>query len=236
VSIPRTCGRGAALAGCVALLGVALGASCGARGNEETRQVSDQSNPAANPPAPENQPAETRLATFGGGCFWCVEAVFERIDGVLSAESGYAGGTVKNPTYEQVSTGRTGHAEVVQVRFDPQKVRYEELLDVFFKTHDPTTLNRQGADVGPQYRSVIFHHDDEQKAAAERAKRRLDEAKVFGRPIVTQIAPLPVFYRAEEYHQDYFRRNPDKAYCTAVIRPKIEKLQRDFSDKLKAEK
>jgi len=168
-------------------------------------------------------------ATFGGGCFWCVEAVFERVEGVHAVVSGYAGGTKENPTYEEVCTGRTGHAEVVQISFDPAKVTYEQLLDLFWNAHDPTTLNRQGADVGTQYRSVIFTHSEVQRAAAERSKN--EAQKQFSAPIVTEIAPLTKFYEAENYHQDYFANNRTAAYCTFVIAPKLKKLE--ASDKIK---
>ena len=163
------------------------------------------------------------LATFGGGCFWCVEAVFERLPGVLSVTSGYAGGQTKNPTYKEVCGGDTGHAEVVQIAFDPAVVSYERLLEVFWMAHDPTTLNRQGADAGTQYRSVIYYHDDTQRIAAEASKK--SAAAHFSNPIVTEISPLPQFYAAEGYHQDYYRLNPGAGYCHAVIRPKIEKLK-----------
>lgn len=168
-------------------------------------------------------------ATFGGGCFWCVEAVFERVEGVHTVVSGYAGGTQENPTYEDVCTGQSGHAEVVQITFDPAKVTYEQLLDLFWSAHDPTTLNRQGADVGTQYRSVIFTHSDVQRAAAERSKK--EAQKQFSNPIVTEIAPLTKFYEAENYHQDYFDKNRTAAYCTFVIAPKLKKLE--TSDKIK---
>jgi peptide-methionine (S)-S-oxide reductase len=164
-------------------------------------------------------------ATFGAGCFWCVEAVFERLDGVISVTSGYAGGTTPNPTYEDVCTGRTGHAEVAQITFDPSKITFDQLLKVFWESHDPTSLNRQGTDIGTQYRSVIFYHNDEQKAAAE--KSRASAQKEFDNPIVTQIQPLKVFYAAENYHQDYYRNNQNAPYCTLVIRPKLKKLKLD---------
>lgn len=162
-------------------------------------------------------------ATFGAGCFWCVEAVFERLEGVESVTAGYAGGTVPNPTYEQVCTGSTGHAEVAQIRYDPAKITYDQLLDLFWKSHDPTTLDRQGADVGTQYRSAIFYHDAEQKKAAEQSKARA--AKHFEAPVVTEIMPLKTFYPAENYHQDYYRNNPQAPYCLFVIRPKLKKLE-----------
>lgn len=162
-------------------------------------------------------------ATFGTGCFWCSEAIFERLDGVKSATSGYTGGKTKNPTYEEVCSGSTGHAEVIQVEFDPAVISYEKLLGVFWKAHDPTTLNRQGHDVGTQYRSAIFYHDEAQKAAAE--KSRAAEGRLLKDPIVTEITPIQVFYPAENYHQDYFRLNPNAGYCSVVIRPKVKGLQ-----------
>ena len=161
-------------------------------------------------------------ATFGAGCFWCVEAVFERIEGVQSVVAGYAGGTKANPTYKEVCTGTTGHAEVARITYDPAKVSYEKLLEVFWGAHDPTTLDRQGADVGTQYRSVIFYHDEKQKIVAEKSK--IEAQKKFRDPIVTEIKPLNHFYEAEDYHQDYFRNNPDAPYCRFVIKPKLEKL------------
>jgi peptide-methionine (S)-S-oxide reductase len=164
-------------------------------------------------------------ATFGAGCFWCVEAVFERLDGVISVTSGYAGGTTPNPTYEDVCTGRTGHAEIAQITFDPSKITFDQLLKVFWESHDPTSLNRQGVDIGTQYRSVIFYHNDEQKAAAEKSKASAQ--KEFDNPIITQIQPLKIFYPAENYHQDYYRNNQNAPYCTLVIRPKLKKLKLD---------
>jgi peptide-methionine (S)-S-oxide reductase len=172
------------------------------------------------------------LATFGAGCFWCVEAVFQQLKGVKSVVSGYAGGHVQNPTYEQICTGRTGHAEVCQIEYDPEQIGYEDLLEVFFNTHDPTTLNRQGNDIGTQYRSVIFYHNDEQREAAERAKTELEESGAWKNPIVTEIAPFEEFFRAEDYHQDYFRRNPNQRYCQLVIRPKLDKFEKVFKLKL----
>ena len=165
----------------------------------------------------------TELATLGGGCFWCTEAVFERLDGVKSVTSGYAGGKTQHPTYEDVCTGTSGHAEVTQVEFDPKKISFERLLDVFWAAHDPTTLNRQGADSGTQYRSVIFYHSEAQRIAAEKSKKAAQAD--FSSPIVTEISPLPKFYKAEGYHQDYFNNNSRAPYCQAVIRPKLEKLR-----------
>jgi peptide-methionine (S)-S-oxide reductase len=163
-------------------------------------------------------------ATLGAGCFWCIEAVLEQLDGVQSVESGYMGGEVANPTYRQVCTGLTGHAEVVQVKFDPDKISYKSLLKWFFKLHDPTTLNRQGADAGTQYRSVIFYHSAEQKAAAERAKKLVDEGEVFADPVVTEITEVSTYYPAGQDHQDFYRLNKTNGYCRAVITPKLEKL------------
>ena len=173
------------------------------------------------------------VAVLGGGCFWCTEAVFTQINGVEKVEPGYSGGELENPTYEQVSTGRTGHAEVVQITFDPDVISYEEILEIFFSTHDPTTLNRQGPDVGTQYRSVIFYRNDQQKAVAEQLMKELSEAKAWDMPIVTQLEPLKVFYPAEDYHRDYFKRHPEQAYCTLVIAPKIAKLKEHYLSKLK---
>lgn len=171
--------------------------------------------------------------TLGAGCFWCVEAIYQRLEGVEKVQSGYAGGAVKNPTYEQVCSGRTGHAEVIQVTFDPKKIPLKDLLAVFFKTHDPTTLNKQGADVGTQYRSVIFFHSEEHKATAEQVKKETDAAKVWDDPIVTEISPFTEFYVAEEYHQDYYNQNSYQPYCMMVINPKLSKFKKEFSNKLK---
>ena len=162
-------------------------------------------------------------ATFGGGCFWCVEAVYERLPGVQSVISGYAGGTKPNPTYEEVCTGKTGHAEVAQITYDPTKVTYGQLLEMFWKVHDPTTLNRQGGDVGTQYRSVIFYHDEKQKTSAEKSK--METQKTFDDPLVTEIQPLKEFYPAENYHQDYYNNHANAPYCTFVIKPKLKKLK-----------
>jgi len=178
--------------------------------------------------------ANTDTATFGAGCFWCVEAIFQRLEGVLHVESGYAGGHIKNPTYEQVCEKNTGHAEVCQITYDPTKITYDELLEVFWKTHDPTTPNRQGNDVGPQYRSVIFYHNEQQKELAEKYKAALQAAKVFDKPIVTEIVPLNGnYYKAEAYHQNYYNNHPYQGYCAFVIAPKVEKMQKMFKDKLK---
>lgn len=172
-------------------------------------------------------------ATLAGGCFWCLEAVFKDLRGVERVVSGYAGGNLPNPTYRQVCTGTTGHAEVVQVTFDPQAVTYRELLEVFFTIHDPTTLNRQGADIGTQYRSAIFYHSPEQKATAEQVVSELSEEAIWERPIVTGVVPLKEFYPAEDYHQDYFEKNPEQPYCRAVVAPKVAKFRQKFLSKLK---
>lgn len=174
-----------------------------------------------------------RLATFGSGCFWCTEAIFKRLAGVEKVVSGYSGGSIENPTYEQVSAGNTGHAESVQITYDPAKVSYADLLEVFWRTHDPTTKNRQGYDVGPQYRSVIFYHNAEQKKLAESYKTKLDAEGIWNRPIVTEIEPFTEFWPAEDYHQDYYNNNPTKSYCTVVITPKIDKFKKIFKDRLK---
>jgi peptide-methionine (S)-S-oxide reductase len=174
------------------------------------------------------------VATLGGGCFWCVEAVFDELRGVESVESGYAGGTVANPSYQQVCSGRTGHAEVVQVRFDPREISYKEILEVFFTIHDPTTLNRQGHDVGTQYRSAIFFDSPEQKRIAEETIGQLNAAKLWDHPIVTEVKPLTAFYPAEEYHRDYYQRNPEQPYCQVVIAPKVAKARKHFLSKLRA--
>jgi peptide-methionine (S)-S-oxide reductase len=184
-------------------------------------------------PDPALSSSKTELATFGAGCFWCVEAVFQQLDGVSKVESGYSGGHVDNPTYREVCNGETGHAEVCQITFDPTKIGFEELLEVFWQTHDPTTPNQQGHDVGPQYRSAIFYHSDRQRELAEKYKRELDAAGVFNAPIVTEITPFTKFYKAEDYHQNYFRENPYEGYCRVVIQPKVEKLKKVFSAKLK---
>ena len=173
------------------------------------------------------------VATLAGGCFWCLEAVYEQLIGVESVVSGYTGGQIVNPSYEQVCSGRTGHAEAVQVTFDPQAVSYKDVLGVFFAIHDPTTLNRQEADVGPQYRSAIYFHNEEQKAAAEEMIAELETSKTWGRPIVTEVTALPEFYPAEDYHQEYYRRNAGQPYCQIVISPKVAKFRKEYLDRLK---
>lgn len=173
------------------------------------------------------------VATFGGGCFWCTEAIFLELDGVKKVESGYIGGKTANPTYEEVSTGTTGHAEATQITFDPNKISFGELLEIFFATHDPTTLNRQGADVGTQYRSEVFYHNEEQKKIAEDYIKLLDSQNTFGKPVVTKVSPATKFYVAEDYHQNYYARNKEKSYCSYVITPKVEKVRKQYSEKLK---
>lgn len=179
------------------------------------------------------QSVKLQKATFGMGCFWCSEALFQQLKGVTSVRSGYEGGKVANPSYEDVCTGTTGHAEVIEVTYNPQQIKYDELLEVFWKSHDPTTLNRQGADVGTQYRSVIFYHNEEQKKIAEQYKKELNDSKAFDKPIVTAISKAAPFYVAENYHQDYFNKNGSQPYCRMVILPKMEKLEKLFKAKLK---
>ena len=180
-----------------------------------------------------NNGESLEVATLGGGCFWCIEAVFDDLKGVVDVVSGYSGGRRPNPTYEQVCAGVTGHAEVVQVTFDPAQIGYRDILGVFFSVHDPTTLNRQGADVGTQYRSVIFHHSPDQKRIAEETIAELQKEAIWDGPIVTEVAEFEAFYPAEEYHQEYFRRNPTQPYCNVVVSPKVSKFRKQFADRLK---
>jgi peptide-methionine (S)-S-oxide reductase len=179
---------------------------------------------------------QLEYATLGGGCFWCTESVFSLLRGVEKVESGYSGGTLVNPSYKQVSTGKTGHAEVVQISFNPEVISFKEILEIFFSSHDPTTVNRQGNDVGPQYRSVIFYHNNQQKAEAEQMINELTETKTFKGHIVTKIEPFKAFYKSEEYHKNYFKRHPEQAYCQLVIAPKIRKLKDHYLNKLKFQK
>lgn len=172
-------------------------------------------------------------ATFGAGCFWCIEAVFQRLEGVISVTSGYSGGSIKNPSYKEVCSGNTGHAEVAQIVYDKSKISFDELLEVFWKTHDPTTLNSQGNDYGTQYRSAVFYHNEEQKQLAEGYKKKLNEAHVYPNPIVTEITAFKEFYPAEDYHQNYYNQNGEQGYCRFVIQPKVEKFEKVFKDKLK---
>jgi len=205
------------------LIMLLAGASCGQRKNSENSTLM------------KNQEIEKgmALATFGNGCFWCTEAIFQQLKGVSKVVSGYAGGKVKNPSYKEVCSGLTGHAEVIQITYDPTVISYPELLEVFWQTHDPTTLNRQGADVGTQYRSVVFYHTDEQKQLAESYKKKLDESGAFDNPIVTEVTPLSEYYPAEDYHQNYYNLNGSAPYCSYVIQPKLEKFKKVFKDKLK---
>ena len=182
----------------------------------------------------DGQPGSREVTTLAGGCFWCLEAVYDLLKGVEDVTSGYAGGTKENPTYEHVCSGMTGHAEVVQITFDPSVIAFKDLLDVFFTIHDPTTLNQQGYDVGTQYRSAIFYHSPEQKVTAEQTIKELTDAKLWRDPIVTQIEPLTVFYPAEDYHQEYFENNPNQQYCRAIVAPKVAKARSHFIQKLKA--
>jgi peptide-methionine (S)-S-oxide reductase len=176
----------------------------------------------------------TETITLGGGCFWCLEPLFAELVGVKDAVVGYSGGHVEDPSYQQVCTGRTGHAEVVQVTFDPETISLEEILKIFLTTHDPTTLNRQGADVGPQYRSAIFYNDEEQRRTAQRVIEEIENAGIWGKPIVTEVAPFDEFYKAEEYHQEYYEKNPGAGYCRVVIAPKVAKFRKNYADQLKS--
>lgn len=212
-------------------------AGSGILGLSSCAQTQNQ-NKTMNPlPAQDQQKiygTKTEVATFGTGCFWCTEAIFEQLEGVYEVVSGYSGGTKPNPTYKEVCTGTTGHAECVQITYNPDKISFDELLEVFWQTHDPTTLNRQGNDVGTQYRSVIFYHNEEQKQKAEKYKAELDKSGAFDNPIVTEITAFSVFYPAEDYHQQYFENNENSnPYCKIVIRPKVDKFKKVFKDKLK---
>lgn len=200
------------------------GSSCGQQNNQAETKMVNEAN---------NKEAGLELATFGSGCFWCTEAIFLNVAGVEKVESGYSGGKVKNPTYKEVCSGLTGHAEVIQLTYDPKKISYEELLEIFWQTHDPTTLNKQGADVGTQYRSVIYYHNEQQKKSAEFYKAKLDKSGAFSNPIVTEISPYTVFYKAEDYHQNYYNLNSSAPYCSYVIQPKLEKFKKVFKEKLK---
>jgi peptide-methionine (S)-S-oxide reductase len=199
--------------------------ACGQKAKEKNQNTMAQTSSV--------DESKLEIATFGSGCFWCTEAVFQTVEGVHKVESGYEGGKVKNPTYKDVCSGLTGHAEVIRVKFDPVAVSYKELLEIFWQTHDPTTLNRQGADEGTQYRSVIFYHTDRQREEAEFYKKALEEQHVFDAPIVTEISPASTFYKAEDYHQNYYNLNSNAAYCSYVITPKLEKFRKVFKAKLK---
>ena len=218
----------------IAVLSIGCGASSpSAKGEdgEKGRRPSGRAGASAKDTMGEN--SGYKLATFGGGCFWCTEAIFQRLNGVEKVVSGYSGGHVDNPTYEQVCTGTTGHAESIQVTYDPARVSYSALLEVFWRTHDPTTKNRQGNDMGPQYRSVIFYHDEDQKKLAEQYKLKLESEHIWNRPIVTEIVAFAKFWPAEDYHQNYYNNNTSKGYCSVVITPKIEKFKKIFKDQLK---
>lgn len=215
---------------------VLAAAACAAQTTDQTTdRMTGRMNGESALTEMDNLAGKTKIATFGGGCFWCTEAVFARVDGVSGVTSGYTGGHVENPTYDDICSGESGHAEVIRIVYDPEKVTFTELLEIFFATHDPTTLNRQGADVGTQYRSEIFYHDEEQKKTAEKVRAALGEAGVFDAPIVTMINAAQTFYPAEKYHQDYYANNPNAGYCVMVIRPKLEKLEKLFREKLKEE-
>lgn len=217
---------------------ISLGAlvSCAQNSPATSNKTMDKNTTTTPAASATPMPAVTDTATFANGCFWCTEAIFEQLDGVISAESGYTGGHVENPTYKQVCTGETGHAECLRIVYDPARITFDELLEVFWKTHDPTTLNRQGADVGTQYRSAIFYHNEEQRQKAEKYKAELDKSGAFDNPIVTEITPIGKYYSAEAYHQEYFENNENSnSYCKIVIRPKLDKFKKVFKDKLKKE-
>jgi peptide-methionine (S)-S-oxide reductase len=234
----RSWGRIGGFVGAVAV-SIAVAMMANQRTTQTTASAAPPEPPAANTnqsneTVTESKESKTAVATLAGGCFWCTEAVFERMEGVLDVVSGYIGGQIPNPTYQAVCSGLTGHAEAIEIKYDPAKTSFEQLLEVFFATHDPTTLNRQGADVGTQYRSAIFFHDDQQKEIAQAYIKQLNESPEFKRrPIVTTLEPASIFYVAEEYHQDYFRRNPAAGYCQAVVRPKVMKFQKQFKDQVK---
>lgn len=216
---------------CTAIIGLVTLVSCAQKSsttntNKENNKMKSTSD--------NHVPAGSAVATFANGCFWCTEAIFEELDGVISATSGYTGGQTHDPTYKEVCSGQTGHAECLQIVYDPQKITFDQLLEVFWETHDPTTLNRQGADVGTQYRSGVFYHNQEQKEKAEKYKAELDKSGAFDRPIVTEITAFETFYPAEDYHQQYFENNENtNPYCRIVIRPKLDKFRKVFKDKLK---
>jgi peptide-methionine (S)-S-oxide reductase len=213
----------------VLITGFAALAACG----QKTQSVTESKKEKKQHMSDNQLPATVAVATFANGCFWCTEAIFEELEGVISAVSGYSGGETVNPSYKEVCSGGTGHAECLQITYDSTKISFDELLEVFWQTHDPTTLNRQGADVGTQYRSAVFYHTDEQKQKAEAYKAALDKSGAFNRPIVTEITPFSIFYPAEDYHQQYFELNGNEnPYCRVVIQPKLEKFRKVFKDKL----
>ena len=210
-----------------------FGTTGGTANNKKTMENHTKSNDRADETNISSNTASIDTITLGGGCFWCVEAVYEMLDGVIKVESGFSGGTIKKPSYREVCTGLTGHAEVAQITFDGSKTSIGEILKVFFTVHDPTTLNRQGADVGTQYRSVIFYRNDQQRTIAKSIIEELNKNKVYANPVVTQLVPFSVFYKAEDYHQDYYNQNKDAPYCKMVIQPKLEKFEKVFKDRLK---
>lgn len=207
--------------------------ACGQEKTTNTTKSMNSIEKNQNPSPQLDSENSIDTATFGAGCFWCVEAVFQRLEGVMSVKSGYSGGSVKNPSYKEVCNGTTGHAEVCQITFDPNVIKYDELLEVFWKTHDPTTMNRQGNDFGTQYRSVIFYHNDQQKLLAEKYKKQINDEKAYPNPVITEISPLINYYPAENYHQNYYNQNGNEGYCQYVIQPKVEKFEKIFKAKLK---
>jgi len=214
----------------ITLLLIAAMLEACAQNPAKEKSFTDNQLPAKNM---DTTKSTTDTATFGAGCFWCVEAQFQLLDGVISVQSGYSGGDIKNPAYKEVCTGRTGHAEVCQIVYDTTKLSFEELLAAFWQSHDPTQLNRQGNDIGTQYRSVIFYHNEHQKQLAEKYKKELNDSGAWDNPIVTEISPIKNFYKAEDYHQNYFNQNGDQPYCQFVVQPKVEKFKKVFKEKLK---
>lgn len=225
------------LAGCgpsnLSIATAKLPAMKGQSSSNSQQNPTAQNNPSEGSETTQQKAKKMETATFGAGCFWCVEAVFQKLKGVQAVRSGYMGGQTINPTYKDICTGLTGHAEVIQIDFDPDQISFPELLEVFWSTHDPTTLNRQGNDIGTQYRSAVFYHSEDQKSAADQYKKELNEAKAFPKPIVTEIVAAEKMYVAEDYHQNYFNNNPNQPYCRAIIPAKLEKLKKVFGDKLK---
>ncbi|MEO7307242.1 MAG: peptide-methionine (S)-S-oxide reductase MsrA [Ferruginibacter sp.] len=207
--------------------------SCAQKDNSNNKKHSKMNASTSLSKNDGSAPLTTDTATFGTGCFWCTEAIFQQLEGVEKVTSGYSGGTVPNPTYEEVCSKTTGHAECLNIMYDPKKISFDELLEIFWQTHDPTTLNRQGADVGTQYRSVVFYHNEEQMTKTAKYKAELDKSGAFDNPIVTTLEPFTVFYPAEEYHQNYYNSNTGQGYCQFVIRPKVEKFEKVFKSKLK---
>jgi peptide-methionine (S)-S-oxide reductase len=215
---------------CLISLGLLISlVACG----QERSQLNNKRMSAELPKTEVIVPEGYDVATLGSGCFWCIEAIYQDLKGVKDVRSGYSGGHVENPGYQKVTTGTTGHAEVIQLFFDPQVISYQEILEIFWSTHDPTTLNRQGNDVGPMYRSAVFYHSDKQKEQANHLKEKLNEENVFGKPVVTEITPFSNFYVAEDYHQNYYKLNAGQPYCQFVIKPKLDKFKKVFSEKLK---